>query len=396
MGNFRYKRITDEEAKRLQRQYCEDNLFKLLMPVLEYYGKCCTELSPVEIWTEAMRLTCELVKSEHPEVKIKEVVGLLTNEYLSFSDCSERSMEDAERTAFLVLITLLFLLVTKITWQDEQMQHDIILRLAEAVYYHPLREDFMLLVYVGGDTNNAEYHYEKVLKRTSVFMASEPIDSEYVKVTLMQDFINSIKRHGDMETAKEIKGALSDFSRENGHLYDSALDDLSAWEEMKNNEPKGCKFFVQGNTSTDELKSADRTKSISLKSQTGGRRKAHLFMDVNGIKDQNITTHNVAAFTGFLAQHHSTSSVLLETKKDNYIAKVFVSFYRRWMNNGCVERTVNGSACYRFLTEDCGLPCATTEKTFSNWIKLKIKDDDADIILDGSIENYIRENNSYA
>jgi len=165
---------------------------------------------------------------------------------------------------------------------------------------------------------------------------------------------------------------------------------------MKNNEPKGCKFFVQGNTSTDELKSVDRTKSISLKSQTGGRRKAHLFMAVNGIKDQNITTHNVAAFTGFLAQHHSTSSVLLETKKDNYIAKVFVSFYRRWMNNGCVERTVNGSACYRFLTEDCGLPCATTEKTFSNWIKLKIKDDDADIILDGSIENYIRENNSYA
>lgn len=130
--------------------------------------------------------------------------------------------------------------------------------------------------------------------------------------------------------------------------------------------------------------------------RTGGRRKAHLFMDANGIKDENLTMHNVAAFTGFLAQHHSTSSVLLETKKDNYIAKVFVSFYRRWMNNGCVERTVNGSACYRFLTEDCGLPCATTEKTFSNWIKLKIKEDDADIILDGSIENYIRENNSYA
>jgi len=146
MGNFRYKRITDEEAKRLQRQYCEDNLFKLLMPVLEYYGKCHTELSPVEIWSEALRLTCELVKSEHPEVKIKEVVGLLANEYLSFSDCSERS-------------------------------------------------------------------------------------------------------------------------RENGHLYDSALDDLSAWQEKKNNEPKGCKFFVQGNMPSDEQQYADSKKSISLKSQ---------------------------------------------------------------------------------------------------------------------------------
>lgn len=39
-------------------------------------------------------VTRELVKSEHPEIKIKEVAGLSANEYLSFSDCSERNREN--------------------------------------------------------------------------------------------------------------------------------------------------------------------------------------------------------------------------------------------------------------------------------------------------------------
>lgn len=80
------KRITDEEGKRLQRQYCGDNLFKLLMPVLEYYCRCNCELTPVEICNEALRLVCELVEAEHPEVKITEIVDLLNNEYISLKD----------------------------------------------------------------------------------------------------------------------------------------------------------------------------------------------------------------------------------------------------------------------------------------------------------------------
>ncbi len=94
---------------------------------------------------QGSEVTRELVKSEHPEVKIKKVAGLSANEYLSFSDCSERN-------------------------------------------------------------------------------------------------------------------------RENGHLYESALDDLSAWQEKKNNEPKGCKFFVQENMPTDEQQYTDSKKSLSLKS----------------------------------------------------------------------------------------------------------------------------------
>lgn len=117
-------------------------------------------------------VTCELVKSEHPEVKIKEIVGLSANEYLSFSDCSERS-------------------------------------------------------------------------------------------------------------------------RENGHLYESTLDDLSAWQEKKNNEPKGCKFFVQGNTSADEQEHADSKKSLGLKSQC-----CELTVSFTEIGRHLIYYNDVSTFSG--------------------------------------------------------------------------------------------------
>jgi hypothetical protein len=61
--------------------------------------------------------------------------------------------------------------------------------------------------------------------------------------------------------------------------------------------------------------------------------------------------------------------VMIETHLNNGPSSLFIEFYLMWMDEGLVERYVNGRACYRFLTEDCCLPCGSTEKHFSDWVK---------------------------
>ena len=122
-----------------------------------------------------------------------------------------------------------------------------------------------------------------------------------------------------------------------------------------------------------------------------GRRKQHLFMK-GDIKDEETTARMAALFTGYLKSHHCESGRRMETRNENYVAKAFVAFYDYWKSEGCVDSTLNGRACYRFLTEDCHLECDTTDKNYADWIKKRIETATADSKTAYSVADFIRNN----
>lgn len=106
--------------------------------------------------------------------------------------------------------------------------------------------------------------------------------------------------------------------------------------------------------------------------KTTGRKQSHLFMDSKGCKDVEMTDTMCEQFKRKLYEHLAEEDAMLEAKNDNLPSALFIDFYLKWMKTNMVEKYVNGHACYRFLKEDCGIACNTTEKNYSDWLKLKI------------------------
>lgn len=74
-------------------------------------------------------------------------------------------------------------------------------------------------------------------------------------------------------------------------------------------------------------------------------------------------------FLAFLKHENFETKHFRANRRDD-IAMAFVSFYKRWQEMKIVSPggSVNGSACYRFLTEDCNLNCSDDIKAFGKFI----------------------------
>lgn len=105
--------------------------------------------------------------------------------------------------------------------------------------------------------------------------------------------------------------------------------------------------------------------------QKGGRsmRKPEpLFKDRNGGKDISLTKEKADCFLNLLISN-KYEDVVVDTSKKNVVNQMFAHAYREWMNEGKVPKQPNGHACYRFLTEECGLPVSTDKKTYGEFIR---------------------------
>ena len=94
-------------------------------------------------------------------------------------------------------------------------------------------------------------------------------------------------------------------------------------------------------------------------------------------------------FTDFLKKHDSQHDFTIKANKQDYISMAFGSFYIRWLQikikkDGKEKSIVfedqrpNGPACFRFLTEDCGIKYSIKSKNpinqYGNFIRDEIVD----------------------
>ena len=240
-----YKRMEAAEMKRCRRKYYSDQLYVVLSPVLKHYSDSCRELSPVEVWTEALRLAEELAMSPRPDREIKDMAEELAEDYLLWSDTPEqrRTDEEAERTAFLVLMTLLFMLHAPMIGKAGHGCTEIIDNLARVVASHPLCNDFIRRSHVTEEEEEKQDRYVEAFDYLLSDVADDREEDEDVKVEAIQNFVDTAIRHGDETTVKEMKCALSDFNAEQGNIYETPLRDLSNWLMKRNNEKRGDNYY---------------------------------------------------------------------------------------------------------------------------------------------------------
>lgn len=123
----------------------------------------------------------------------------------------------------------------------------------------------------------------------------------------------------------------------------------------------------------------------NIKVRSKGRKPESLFKNKKGEKDDALTLEWATLFVKYL-KLHKVSSMVVYARKDNYVNKAFVVFYRKWEKAGNALLHPNGNACYRFLQEDCKLQIKPEKKTYANCIRSMINETDKCSLLDIEVD----------
>lgn len=127
-------------------------------------------------------------------------------------------------------------------------------------------------------------------------------------------------------------------------------------------------------------------------SRPRGRVQQHLFQLQSGEKDVELAQRCADQMAKFLELHPVPEgcSRYLESSNANYLTNVFMAFYEHWRDQGFTHPQLNGQACRRFLMEDCHLPCGTAEKSYGDWLKLRIEKGEIDIVRKCDVRGFLK------
>ena len=104
-----FRHLTKEKQQRAKGKLYADPLFKMIFLPLWYQR--LNDLSPVEVWQEAMMVIDELreIDTDIRHVEVSEIVEQLIERYSTFDD-SQREPEMAQHSMMLVMAVVMFML----------------------------------------------------------------------------------------------------------------------------------------------------------------------------------------------------------------------------------------------------------------------------------------------
>lgn len=167
------------------------------------------------------------------------------------------------------------------------------------------------------------------------------------------------------------------------------------WWEEGDSVPLARNFLnIEFESTQDRNHKAGKAKETRAKEtkERAKNTKKHLFYLKKNDDYEKVRTECCDEFLGFLKHEGFINENFTATRQSN-IAMSFVSFYLRWQKKGYVPRAsvVPGAACYRFLTIDCSLVSATTEKAFGKFIHRTLNPDTKKIKNTESIDYVIEK-----
>ena len=123
-----YKRMSKEKLRRTKKKLYSDPLFKMIYLPLWYQHE--DDLTPVEVWQEALMVIDEIKDIEKPirHLEVSTIVEELNERYATFDDTA-RSEEMAQHTTMLVLSTVMFMLAEA----DANWKHNPHLQLCRSI-----------------------------------------------------------------------------------------------------------------------------------------------------------------------------------------------------------------------------------------------------------------------
>lgn len=107
----------------------------------------------------------------------------------------------------------------------------------------------------------------------------------------------------------------------------------------------------------DAMKPKDKKQKAKV-----GRKKESLFVDESA---ENRKTR-ADEFKDYLNKHNKTKDQRLNSSVSNYINQTFYAFLKYWKKQNIVANITNGRACFRFLTEDCGIEATVGDSTYNS------------------------------
>lgn len=126
-------------------RYMSEQLYCILYRTLHRLSKEYNELTPSEVWREACHFAAELKEMPRPDMMMDELKEMLLERYSEFKTIDyviQRTAEEAERTTFIVMSTMLYILATENKNQPDNNYSQHCSMLAMATYEHELRERF--------------------------------------------------------------------------------------------------------------------------------------------------------------------------------------------------------------------------------------------------------------
>ena len=195
-----------EKLNRVQLFSYEDMMYRKFERTLGHYHEAHHTMAPQDIWREATSLYKQLEKSGNPYDRITLM-----------KEQTEKDFRPNDR--FLILLSLMHLLYMTLPGQDEGGMVRIVCHLAEAVYFHPWREEVMCSIWPEG-----------CLQETDNGMVC---DSQDV-IQAMNDFAISVLKRSDDNTIRAFKYQLFEHNMEVNNMYDPVIKMMSEMQMERN------------------------------------------------------------------------------------------------------------------------------------------------------------------
>ena len=224
-----FKRHDITTKNLLRKRFLANQLFCDMYPSLR---KVEDDLSPTEIWSEALRIVGDFARSPRPELELEDTQEELQQLYSSFLDDSKEEMnrneEQAKTSVFLVLFTALYMVACAGTTRENHPHQELCKALAKITYSHPLREELWKSI------RQTEDEEEKAGRRIETFdlilqtIADESNNdaTENIKKEFVSGWVDIVVSMGDVNTFTQTEKTLSRINDRDGHIYDEPLSRL--------------------------------------------------------------------------------------------------------------------------------------------------------------------------
>lgn len=242
-----YQRIDKKKIRRMTMELFQEQLFCNMFATLQSIEKEYAELSPVEVWTEARMALSGFARSVRPDFAIGMLKEDLAERYETFSDAGTeilRNDEEVERTTFLVMMVMMYMLVSGAACNDENPHREHCRALAGVTGGHPLLERLWLGI------RHAEEEEEKADRKMEVVNYLLDMDAskdmEQVLHNEQQKLVGDLVNHAleySVDTMEKQIVVLSDLNERCGHVFDGQLQVLRQGVKDKQNGKQVVKYI---------------------------------------------------------------------------------------------------------------------------------------------------------
>lgn len=230
-----YKRIEKKIRNKCMMELIDEQLFCNMFGALQSIEREYADLSPAEVWREARLSLPSFAETARPDFFVKILREELEERYKSFVDNETetvRSAEEVERTVFLVLMVMMYMLVSGAGTTSTNIYRKHCEALASETKDHPLLEKFWLEV---RETEDKEEQLGRRVGVVNYLLDTGDVDKNHKEEQqqVMAELVNCTLNCSTDTIEKQI-AVVGMVNRRHEGLFDKHLEALEQGLKDKN------------------------------------------------------------------------------------------------------------------------------------------------------------------